>query len=178
MKIPAVGPANRNHRLAAEGRHPMQRPEVVSHFLGELNPSCQEGARKKISERRLREYSDGTAKCGWGVVPKGGTPFELLLLESLAPLGFVGQHRVRTGQPYVHYHLDLAHVELRLCIEVDGKSHRKTQDRDYRKDTFLTARGWTVLRVTNDEVNTALDEVLDTVKHLVKLKQEHMSHSA
>jgi very-short-patch-repair endonuclease len=52
------------------------------------------------------------------------------------------QHRVGP------YHLDLAYPELKIAIEYDGREHLKPARalRDLRRQAYLTAEGWTVLR--------------------------------
>jgi hypothetical protein len=52
------------------------------------------------------------------------------------------QHRVGP------YHLDLAYPELKIVIEYDGREHLKPARalRDLRRQAYLTAEGWTVLR--------------------------------
>ncbi|MFW6300118.1 MAG: DUF559 domain-containing protein [Oceanicaulis sp.] len=39
-----------------------------------------------------------------------------------------------------------------VAIEVDGTSHnsRKVRERDARKDEFLSSKGWSVFRVSNE----------------------------
>lgn len=41
---------------------------------------------------------------------------------------------------------------LKLVIEVDGSSHDNRQEYDKRKDAYLVRRGFTVLRVTNEQI--------------------------
>lgn len=51
--------------------------------------------------------------------------------------------------PVGPYRLDLAYPELRLAIEYDGREHLTPERarRDLRREAFLTAAGWTVLRI-------------------------------
>jgi len=59
-----------------------------------------------------------------------------------------------TGGPPSHYKIDLANPDLMIAVEVDGQSHssRAGQERDRRKDEWLTGAGWLVLRFSNREV--------------------------
>jgi very-short-patch-repair endonuclease len=45
-------------------------------------------------------------------------------------------------------------------VEVDGSVHRKRKEADRERDAILTALGLRVLRVTNAEVFTELEDVL------------------
>jgi very-short-patch-repair endonuclease len=58
--------------------------------------------------------------------------------------------------PYV---ADLACVEARLIVECDGGQHNESA-RDARRDAWLTAQGWRVLRFWNTEVLQNIDGVL------------------
>jgi very-short-patch-repair endonuclease len=60
------------------------------------------------------------------------------------------------------HEVDLVLPSVRLCVEVDGNSHRKTAQkaRDRRKEEFLLSRGQRVIRVSNEEVQTNLDGVV------------------
>jgi len=58
------------------------------------------------------------------------------------------EKRPGLGAPY---RIDLAHLSLKLAVELDGPNHQSTaqRKRDRRKDTWLKQMGWKVLRLTN-----------------------------
>lgn len=60
---------------------------------------------------------------------------------------------------------DIAHLEMKIAIEVDGLSHSvlKVKAADAAKDAFLTGHGWTVLRFKNREVMADLEGCVQTV---------------
>lgn len=63
------------------------------------------------------------------------------------------------------YKVDLADPSRKLAIEVDGNSHRtkKWKFLDRRKTEILQALGWSVLRFSNEEVLTGLQDCVDRV---------------
>jgi very-short-patch-repair endonuclease len=77
------------------------------------------------------------------------------------------------------YRLDFAVLgpTLKLAIEVDGHDHRTQTEYDKKRDEWLVATGWEVLRLTNQEVAgdgsrcvarvTALMEVLSPAQGVV-----------
>ena len=69
-----------------------------------------------------------------------------------------------SGRPY-HYRLDMAHPELKIAVEVDGRSHNweKIKESDARKDAFLASSGWIVLRFSNTAVMDDLAGCVQTV---------------
>ena len=56
-----------------------------------------------------------------------------------------------TGYP-TSYKLDFALPDKRWGLEIDGNSHRSRKDLDAKKDSLLESLGWSVLRVTNQQV--------------------------
>jgi len=62
------------------------------------------------------------------------------------------------------YFIDFVCREHKLGIEVDGATHAAPDNtpRDVRRDADLAERGYQDMRVSNDEVTTNLDGVLDT----------------
>ena len=60
--------------------------------------------------------------------------------------------KFRRQQPLGPYVLDFFSVEARLVIEVDGPSHTGCLNRDRRRDQWLSERGLSVLRLTNEDV--------------------------
>lgn len=69
-----------------------------------------------------------------------------------------------SGMPH-HYRLDMAHPELKIAVEVDGRSHNweKVKESDARKDAFLASLGWNVLRFSNTAVMDDLAGCVQTV---------------
>jgi very-short-patch-repair endonuclease len=63
------------------------------------------------------------------------------------------------------YKVDVANEELKIAVEVDGRTHtsRKWKFLDKRKTSVLNALGWDVLRFTNKQVDTQLEEVVSYI---------------
>lgn len=82
-------------------------------------------------------------------------------LRELRPLGFHFRRQVPLG----HYYADFACHARRLVIEVDGDLHGTDAaiKNDIRRDAFINAQGYRVLRVTNDDVMRNLDGVMTTI---------------
>jgi very-short-patch-repair endonuclease len=71
----------------------------------------------------------------------------------------------RVQHPVDPYILDFACVALKLAVEVDGATHGSVEERerDERRSAFLEGRGWSVVRVWNDDVYRNLNGVLETI---------------
>jgi very-short-patch-repair endonuclease len=63
---------------------------------------------------------------------------------------------------------DFACREHRLILEVDGATHSTDEERAYdqRRQELLVAGGWKVLRVSNHDVFTAMEGVLESILSL------------
>ncbi|MCZ8500077.1 endonuclease domain-containing protein [Vibrio lentus] len=67
------------------------------------------------------------------------------------------------------YIVDFFCCELKLAIELDGNSHfsEQVQAYDHQRTRDLNKLGIKVLRVTNNEVNQSLEEVLVKIKNSI-----------
>jgi very-short-patch-repair endonuclease len=79
------------------------------------------------------------------------------------------QRQVEIG-PYI---VDFLCRKQNLIIEVDGPTHANPQaiDYDYRRDTYLSTKGYRVLRVHNHDILQNMEQVLDTLIRLLPPKQ-------
>lgn len=62
------------------------------------------------------------------------------------------------------YIVDFYCSAARLIVELDGSQHAES-DYDKRRDAWLRARGFRVLRVWNNQLLADRDAVLETVWH-------------
>ena len=70
--------------------------------------------------------------------------------------------------------IDLLARGLSIAIEVDGYYHFQDADayrRDRRKDVFMQRRGLLVIRVLAADVVEHIDDILDTILHLVRARR-------
>jgi len=84
----------------------------------------------------------------------------------------VDGHKFRRQHPVGPYFVDFACDRLRLIIEVDGGVHRldEVAARDLERQRALEALGWTVIRVTNDQVYEEPERLIEAVRlHMRRL---------
>ena len=70
--------------------------------------------------------------------------------------------KFRRQQPIGPYVVDFVHFGARLIVEADGGQHNDAPH-DERRDAWLRAQGFKVLRFWNNEIMGNLDGVLVTV---------------
>ena len=99
---------------------------------------------------------------------KSPTPTEKIIWEHLRnkKLGV----KFRRQHPAGIYILDLYSHEIRLVIEIDGKYHRKKhiQEMDEDRNENLIASGLTVLRITDEEIISDINNVLSIIKETIE----------
>ncbi|MCW5725643.1 MAG: endonuclease domain-containing protein [Maricaulaceae bacterium] len=68
--------------------------------------------------------------------------------------------------PYI---ADFASFDPKIVIELDGGQHGRALQRakDARRDTYLEARGYAVLRFWNIDVDRNMDGVMDRIMHVL-----------
>ena len=73
--------------------------------------------------------------------------------------------RFRRQHPIGPYIADFACVRANLVVEVDGDTHGSDQGAEYdrRRNAYMAARGWQVLRVWNEDVYKRLDVVMEGI---------------
>jgi very-short-patch-repair endonuclease len=90
------------------------------------------------------------------------TDAERLLWRHLR-LRQVGGYRFRRQRPVGPYFVDFVCLEKRVVVEVDGGQHRQQQLYDARRDGWLRAEGFTVLRFWDDEVLKQVENVKQVI---------------
>ena len=76
-------------------------------------------------------------------------------------------HRFRRQHPIGPYIVDFACLARKILIELDGSQHAERQDNDKKRDAFLRAQGYRVLRFWNNEVFENCFGVLERVYEAV-----------
>lgn len=72
--------------------------------------------------------------------------------------------RFRRQHPIDRFIVDFYCPEYRLVIEIDGAVHTTQAEYDEVRTEWLEARGYRVLRFTNQEVRHRLDNVLEAIR--------------
>lgn len=97
---------------------------------------------------------------------RGPTPEDLLWSAVVSE--WPGARREYTPAPDRRYRLDIALVEDRLAIEVDGYQHHGKYLRDFRRDrerqNWLVVRGWRVLRFAAGDIRSDIEACLTTIR--------------
>jgi very-short-patch-repair endonuclease len=90
------------------------------------------------------------------------TPTETLLWDRLRRSQLNGLH-FRRQQVVRGFIADFYCHQAALVVEVDGSIHDGRQEADRERDAALAAAGFRTLRFTNHQVETAIENVLQTI---------------
>jgi 2-isopropylmalate synthase len=111
----------------------------------------REGQKRDVA-RSLRRSATDAERLMWG------------LLRDRRLNGIKFRRQVPIG-PYV---ADFASITHLLVVELDGSPHAEST-RDARRDAFLRAKGWRVLRFWNNDVMGNRESVLECILNAVAL---------
>jgi very-short-patch-repair endonuclease len=85
----------------------------------------------------------------------------------------LGGHKFRRQFPIGRYIVDFYNHQNRLVVEIDGKIHENQKEYDANRNSWIAASGYTIVRITNDEVDTTMSAVIAKIKnHLSVLPRE------
>jgi very-short-patch-repair endonuclease len=134
--------------------NPVNKKGVIEKMSASLRrighkPYMQGGNGKPATEAQLMMYN---------ALSKYDQSFEMEVIEK------TGKLRQQFKSPN-HYKIDIASRRLMVAIEVDGYTHssKKIQECDQRKEQLLVLRGWTVLRFTNFQIQSELQNCVRKV---------------
>ena len=87
----------------------------------------------------------------------------------------LGAH-FRRQHPIFGYIPDFVCLNFRLIIEIDGGYHLESEQiiKDEERTAYLSSIGYTVLRFTNDEVMSNIEEVLDRIGDAIDEQMTHL----
>jgi very-short-patch-repair endonuclease len=90
------------------------------------------------------------------------TDAERLLWRHLRLRQF-GGYKFRRQRPIGSYFVDFVCLEKRVVIEVDGGQHGEQQSYDAKRDAWLRAEGFSVLRFWDNEVLKQIENVKQAI---------------
>ena len=99
---------------------------------------------------------------------------ELLKLRKNGTIkyGIYPQYEVKHGSH--PYSIDFALPSLKLGIEVDGYLFHSTDEqkqRDKQRDNNLASQGWTIIRFSDNDVDSKLRAIMDTILQYISKKE-------
>lgn len=138
------------------------------------NPMKNKDAKEKMTNTLRKLSKDGKLKNNFKYGNGKMSESESLLYKDLSNLGFEYNKGIYTKEfkekhpemliPFV-YKVDFINKDLKIAIEIDGKSHNyfKVKEADRKKQLVYEYFGYRVLRFSNEEVINEKDKVMKEV---------------
>ncbi|MBM4332057.1 MAG: endonuclease domain-containing protein [Deltaproteobacteria bacterium] len=82
----------------------------------------------------------------------------------------MGGYKFRRQQPLGGYIVDFVCFEKRLIVEVDGGQHSEQIEHDLKRDEWLKAQGFPVLRFWNSQVIDEIRAVKEIIHNSLERK--------
>jgi len=148
-----------------------ERAEQIRRRLAQNQPSSPVPFSRGEKGRNYRSGYDFT-----GLVEKARelrrkqTTAEELFWELVRNRQFMGL-KFRRQHQIGDYIADFYCHEHRLVVELDGGIHKTTQKKDHKRDAWMKAQGFKVLRFTNEQLlsdpESVLNEIASNFQHLL-----------
>jgi very-short-patch-repair endonuclease len=136
-------------------------------------PEVREGERGRIIEMKYPEIKEIARNLRKNQTPEEKLLWNELRNKKLEGFRFIRQHPLyyeHDNNNHFFFVPDFYCAELSLIIELDGGVHLNQTERDERRDSILESKGFSILRVENDELKN-LEEVRRKI--LTFIKKEH-----
>ena len=127
-------------------------------------------SKKKLREKRLEFIKNNPDKTAWRL--SNVSYPEKLFIEYIEQNGLNKKYSIIREYSIFPYFIDFAFINEKVAIEIDGSQHllpeRKKSDND--KDKLLNNLGWSVIRISENEVKVNIDNVFKNILSILKYK--------
>jgi very-short-patch-repair endonuclease len=135
-----------------------------------------EESKKIMREKRLEFMKNNPEKTAWRL--SNVSYPEKLCIEYIEKNSLDKKYSIVREYSVFPYFIDFAFVNEMVAIEIDGSQHLlpERKERDDKKDKLLNELGWLVIRVSEKEIKTNIDEVFKQILLILKDKPKINSH--
>jgi very-short-patch-repair endonuclease len=135
-----------------------------------------EESKKIMREKRLEFMKNNPEKTAWRL--SNVSYPEKLCIEYIEKNSLDKKYSIVREYSVFPYFIDFAFVNEMVAIEIDGSQHLlpERKERDGKKDKLLNELGWLVIRVSEKEIKTNIDEVFKQILLILKDKPKINNH--
>lgn len=162
----------RSNHLKKQWENEDFRKSVISR-MRDNNPSKN---RDNVEKGKRTRDINGTLHIFSGVRGGNGkvSEAESMLMDFCADHNFVYNKAIKTADirklyPEMHYAVnykpDFVNIDLKLCVEVDGESHKSKNgiEKDIKKEKCLLMLGYRIIRFWNSDVLNNIEYVKESI---------------
>lgn len=140
---------------------------IIADFL--YSPPPRGGVRGGVRSRMPKLINDHSTKELRSDLRRRMPPAETMLWQAISRRQVLGK-KFRRQVSIGAYVVDFYCPEIKLIIELDGDSHfiDEGQEKDIRRDAFLSGNGFKILRFTNTEIYDNLEQVVERITDAIE----------
>jgi very-short-patch-repair endonuclease len=129
-----------------------------------------EESKKIMREKRLEFMKNNPHKTAWRL--SNISYPEKLCIDHIEKNGLDKKYAIVREYSVFPYFIDFAFVNQMVAIEIDGSQHLlpERKERDDKKDKLLNELGWLVIRVSEKEIKTNINNVFDEIVLILNKK--------
>lgn len=131
---------------------------------------CSEETKEKIRKKRIQFMKNNPDKTAWRTSNLSYP--EKLFLEKLEELRWGEKYSIIREYCIFPYFIDFAFINEKVAVEIDGSQHllEDRKESDNKKDNLLLNEGWSVIRITEKEVKSNIENVMLEIKNILNSK--------
>ena len=135
-----------------------------------------EESKKKMREKRLEFMKNNPDKTAWRL--SNVSYPEKLFVEYIENNGLDKKYSIIREYSVFPYFIDFAFVNQMVAVEVDGSQHLlpERKESDDKKDKLLNNLGWSIVRISEKEIKTNIDDVFKQILTILGDKPKVNNH--
>jgi very-short-patch-repair endonuclease len=132
--------------------------------------------KKKLREIRLDFMKSNPEKTAWRL--SNVSYPEKLCIEYIEKNGLDKKYSIVREYSVFPYFIDFAFLNEMVAVEIDGSQHLlpERKERDNKKDKLLNDLGWLVVRISEKEIKTNIENVFNEIISILKDKPKINNH--
>jgi very-short-patch-repair endonuclease len=136
-----------------------------------------EETKEKIRIKRIEFMKKNPDKTAWRASNLSYP--EKLFLDKLNELKWGEKYSIIREFSVFPFFIDFAFVNEKVAIEIDGSQHllEERKEKDNEKDDLLLKNGWSVVRITDKEVKTNLNGVMEKISDILNNNPSSQKYS-
>lgn len=136
-----------------------------------------EDTKQKLRVKRIEYMKKNPDKTAWRTSNLSYP--EKLFLDKLNDLKWGEKYSIIREFSVYPFFIDFAFVNEKVAVEIDGSQHllEERKERDVKKDNLLLENGWSVVRVTDKEIKTNLNNVIEKLDNILNTMSSSQKYS-
>lgn len=156
--------------LVGEKIRTVSEATILAHIKYPDNYKHSDETKKVLREKRLKYMKENPDKTSWRLSTISYP--EKLFKDYITVKGLDKEYTINRELSVYPYFIDFAFLNEKVAVEIDGSQHLLPEriESDKRKDELLNKLGWLVIRISEKEIKTNIDDVFRQIISVLKEK--------